>query len=154
MQIVGILLVILVLILGSADKLKTPRNIKLQGAVSGNANFDGSKDVVINTTQDNIKILTGTLNTGQATITPLPTGFTPNNSIIISIMTQNPTKINQWAIGTTFDSSSYVSGSLPIRAYIQDNGIVIQAKNINFSDGLNVFDGPSFNYKLVLMKIS
>lgn len=154
MQIVGILLVILVLILGSADKLKTPRNIKLQGAVSGNVSFDGSGDVTITTTQANIAVLTGVLEAGQATITPLPTGFTPNNSIIISIMTQNPSKTNQWAIGTTFDSSSYVSGSLPIRAYIQNNEIVIQAKNINFSDGLNVFDGPSFNYKLVLMKIS
>lgn len=36
----------------TADKLKTARNIKLQGAVSGNANFDGSKDIVIETQEE------------------------------------------------------------------------------------------------------
>ena len=34
---------------GSASKLKTPRNIALAGAVSGNANFDGSGNITINT---------------------------------------------------------------------------------------------------------
>lgn len=33
----------------TATKLATARNIKLQGAVSGNTNFDGSENVVINT---------------------------------------------------------------------------------------------------------
>ena len=33
----------------SASKLKTPRNIALAGAVSGNANFDGSGNITINT---------------------------------------------------------------------------------------------------------
>lgn len=149
-------MVILALILGSADKIKTPRNIKLQGAVSGNANFDGSKDVTINVTQANITVLTGVLESGQATITPFPTGFTPNNSIIISIMTQNPDNTN-WAIGSTFDSASYVSGSLPIRAYMQTNGIVIQAKNINLTNGQDAYVGTvpkNFNYKIVLMKVS
>ncbi len=44
-----ILLVVVVAMLGSATKLKNTRNIKLQGAVSGNTNFDGSKDIVIDT---------------------------------------------------------------------------------------------------------
>ena len=34
----------------SASKLTTTRNIKLEGAVTGNVDFDGSKDVVIETT--------------------------------------------------------------------------------------------------------
>ena len=34
---------------GSASKLKTPRNIALTGAISGNANFDGSGNITINT---------------------------------------------------------------------------------------------------------
>lgn len=33
----------------TASKLATARNIKLQGAVSGNTNFDGSTNIVINT---------------------------------------------------------------------------------------------------------
>ena len=33
----------------SASKLKTPRNIALTGAISGNANFDGSGNITINT---------------------------------------------------------------------------------------------------------
>lgn len=44
----------------TADKLKTARNIKLQGAVSGNASFDGSKDLTINI---DIPITTVTKNT-------------------------------------------------------------------------------------------
>lgn len=40
----------------TADKLKTARNIKLQGAISGNANFDGSNDVTINTIAEVKKI--------------------------------------------------------------------------------------------------
>lgn len=70
-------------------------------------------------------------------------------------MTQNSNKENEWATGTTFDSSSYVSGSLPIRAYIQNNGIVIQAKNIQLVDKQDVIihDGPDFKYKIVLMKL-
>ena len=39
---VATLLVILVLMLGTANKLKTARQIALTGAVSGSANFDGS----------------------------------------------------------------------------------------------------------------
>lgn len=46
---------ILQAMLGTANKLKTARNIKLQGAVSGNADFDGSKNVTIDTTQEVLK---------------------------------------------------------------------------------------------------
>lgn len=48
----------------SASKLATAREIKLQGGVSGAVNFDGSTNVVINTTLNNIdasKITTGTI---------------------------------------------------------------------------------------------
>ena len=37
----------------TATKLQTPRNIALSGAVSGNANFDGSGNITINTTANN-----------------------------------------------------------------------------------------------------
>lgn len=51
----GILLAILVLMLGSANQLKTERNIKLTGAIQGEAKFNGSKNIVIETS--NVKSL-------------------------------------------------------------------------------------------------
>ena len=35
--------------LGTATKLQTARNIKVKGSVNGNANFDGSGNIEINT---------------------------------------------------------------------------------------------------------
>jgi len=35
---------------GTADKLTTPRNIELTGSVTGVAQFDGSEDIIIDTT--------------------------------------------------------------------------------------------------------
>lgn len=52
------MLAILVLMLGSATKLKTARNIALTGAVTGNANFDGTGNISINTTQEVKKFTT------------------------------------------------------------------------------------------------
>lgn len=105
--------------------------------------------------RDNFAIIQGTLKSGQATISPFPQGFTLNNTIILSIMTQNTDNTN-WAIGSTFDTAGYVSGSLPIRAYMQTNGIVIQAKNVNLTKDESVYVGTvskDFNFKLVLMKL-
>lgn len=45
----------------TATKLATKRNIKLQGAVSGNANFDGNENIVINTSLPNIQKETKTV---------------------------------------------------------------------------------------------
>ena len=104
---------------------------------------------------DNFAIIQGTLKSGQATINPFPSGFALNNTVILSIMTQNPDNTN-WAIGSTFDTASYMSGSLPIRAYMQTNGIVIQAKNISLANEENVYVGTvpkDFKYKIVLMKL-
>lgn len=38
------------IVVGTASKLETPRNISLSGDVSGSVSFDGSKDIVIDTT--------------------------------------------------------------------------------------------------------
>lgn len=53
----------------TASKFATEKNIELRGAVSGNANFDGSTNVIINTTQANIAVLTGniTISNGEGT---------------------------------------------------------------------------------------
>ena len=62
--------------LGTTTKLKTARNIKLQGAVSGNANFDGSANITINTTQTNIAVLDG-----RISLTANPTDNASNNKM-------------------------------------------------------------------------
>lgn len=45
----------------TAAKLQTARNIAISGAVKGSANFDGSGNVIITTSQNNIFVLTGNI---------------------------------------------------------------------------------------------
>lgn len=107
--------------------------------------------------RDNYAILTGTLENGQAIISEYPEGFNNTNCVILSIMTSHPDHEGQWAIGNTFNSAAYVSGSIPIRAYMKNEGIVLQAKNIILTNeqSVGVYDlSVSFKYKIVLMKIS
>lgn len=79
---------IAVAILGTATKLKTIRNIALSGAVKGNANFDGSGNVEISTTQNNIFVLTGKISlsngTGSTSVS-YPTGLNSTNCIPIAV---------------------------------------------------------------------
>ena len=59
---------------GTATKLATARNIAIAGAVSGNANFDGSANISISTTLANIdasKITSGTLNADRLPEIPI-----------------------------------------------------------------------------------
>lgn len=55
----------------TAESLLTARSIGLSGAVSGSANFDGSQNITITTTQQNDSVTLGTHTTGDyvATIT-------------------------------------------------------------------------------------
>lgn len=146
----------------TADKLKTAKNIKLQGAVSGNANFDGNNDVTITTTQSNIAVIMGTMNADKSTSvtnsTAYPAGFTKDNCIVIASMLQSSSNSNGvWGMGTTFDSSSLNTGNLAHRVYLNANGVVILAKLITMTNNT----APQFieftgniNYKIVLMKVS
>ena len=51
--------------LGTATKLQNARNIKVQGSVNGNANFDGSGNIVITTTVNYGTSVPSSLTTGQ-----------------------------------------------------------------------------------------
>ena len=152
----------------TATKLENARNIKLQGAVSGDANFDGSGNVVITTTQTNIALITGTTNPVssedtrcEATIN-YPSGFNKNNCVVISITFQGISSAGIWGTGTTFDSSNTLSGTVSSRVLLRDNDISLTFKNILLSNGDNVFipstseftSGSKLSFKLVLMKIS
>lgn len=151
-----ILLVILVLMLGTATKLQTARNIKLQGTVSGNANFDGSGNVTINTTQANIAIINGKLTNGEATIN-YPSGYTKDNCVMISFSFDNSSLSNRhWAYGNLFDSSSWAGGAIPYTISMNTSNITIETKRITLVDGTLPSVGDSnvaHNYKLILMKI-
>lgn len=126
-----------------------------------------SKNDVYNKTEVYSKgdyaIITGTLTEGtdyyEASGISLPTGFTATNTVIISAMTHNPNnEYNAWATGTIFSASSYVLGGGPLLAYINDNGLGLRMKNVQFSTGSDqtayVGIGGAFEFKVVLMKIS
>ena len=68
----------------TASKLQTARNIAISGAVKGSANFDGSGNVTINTTQNNIFVLSGSLSSGNNLEINYPTGLTKDNCVCIS----------------------------------------------------------------------
>ena len=155
-KVMLILLVVVLVMLGTATKLQTARNIKLQGAVSGKANFDGSENVIINTTQTNITVLKGQLVEGEANIN-YPSGYTKDNCVIISFSMENTNlKNSHWAYGGLFDSSSYVGAAVPYKIYMNVSNISIRIKNIVLLDNEPVHEGevsPPFNYRLILMKI-
>lgn len=147
----------------TASKLATARNIKLQGAISGNANFDGSANITINTSLANVAVLTGTItsaatDTGVKTISiKYPTGYNQNNCIVIgtAIDIDNSTVI--WGTGATFTSTSYVRGSLPMSVALTASNIEVEIRNINILVGSNTLSvvplSGNYKYKIVLMKI-
>lgn len=133
------------------------RNIKIQGAVSGNANFDGNANMVINTTQANIATLTGNLSSsGTATIT-YPSGYNKDNCIVLGIMFKHPNNAKgTWGHGCVFNSGGYVRGSLANDVSLNDK-IEINIANIMLSNGSTATVqsiSTVFAYKLVLMKIA
>lgn len=154
--------------LGSANKLKTPRQISMSGAVSGSANFDGSGNVNIVTTQANIAVLTGSLDATtqqqdksyRKTIN-YPQGFNYNNCIVIAHAIDNEDEHIRWGTGATFDSISYINGAMPCYVSLVESGIDIRIKNIIVSDNETNPDDVlvfpltgTYNYKIVLLKIS
>lgn len=58
-------MVIVVAMLGTATKLQTARNIKVKGSVNGNADFDGSGNLEINTTVNFGTSIPGSLANGE-----------------------------------------------------------------------------------------
>ena len=80
----------------TTTKLQTARNIKLQGAVSGNANFDGSGNIIINTTQSNIAILTGSTvvnaSSSKTVTINYPSGYTESNCIPVAFALKSTAK--------------------------------------------------------------
>lgn len=130
--------------LGTATKLKTPRNISLTGDVTGSASFDGSNNVVIKADLANIAILTGTINVtngkGEADVS-YPGGFNNSNSVVLSAAVSHGVSTSEvYIFGSNYDRSVGVT--------LYTNQIRIITNSL---DGV----GPTgkIKYKIVLMKI-
>lgn len=153
----------------TASKLATARNIKLQGAVSGNANFDGSANITINTTQANIAIVSGTIKVNyDGTVSPTdyasgqstkayPSGFTKDNCIILAIMSRGTTQGASigYCEGVMNGSGSRVRGSLHRAVTLRSTDILIDYRYdfIELPGGTTSKGSWDFAYKIVLMKI-
>lgn len=110
--------------------------------------------------KDNFAILTGTI-TGDGTesssdTTNYPEGFSKDNCVVLTANMQRSAK-NSKSYGTTFDSASYVAGSLPLRVSLSSDNILIEFRNINLrEEGVTIPTTPtsvSYTYTIVLMKI-
>lgn len=155
-MILVILLVILVLMLGSATKLQTARNIALTGDITGSTNFDGSGNVTIMTDLANIAVLTGTMSNGSATIS-YPNGYNKDNCVVISTMLKRVgvASTRGYSSGTTFLPADGTSGSISSKTELQTSSIVLSGRHLYLSNnGVTVMEvNYDIYYKIVLMKI-
>lgn len=154
---------IAVVILGTATKLKTTRNIALSGAVKGNANFDGSGNITISTTLDNVAIITGsitlTANTNENLSNNIqmqtqlninfPNGFNKDNCVCIAFGMKKTTDKN-YSYGTGgSDSANAVTGALY-------KDVILGAPTDNTKITMQVWQMSTsvqtYYYKLVLLK--
>lgn len=158
---------------GSGDittsKWGTARTLALSGAVSGSASVDGSGNVTITTKQANIAVLTGSA-TAEGSTTEIinyatadinyPSGFNRNNCIVLAfaLTTSNSNvgdNYNGFLARLNIDNNFYLIGSSI------DSVRYSQSRSINLTDSaisiriMNVTNSSkTFNYKIVLMKIS
>lgn len=138
------LLVLVVVVLGNsatASRLLTARDITLNGAVSGSANFDGNNNISINTVQSNITVLTGTVNltNGVGSVNlGYPPGYNKDNCVAISIGVQ--ILANIWDFNQ--NQSSHIFG-----CRLNDNNVILTVGS--FKD---VGSNGDKQFKLVLMK--
>lgn len=163
-MIVAILLAILVLMLGSATKLETARTISLSGDVTGSASFDGSKNVIIETEQSNIAVITGSISGSgaeEATKTiSYPNGYNKDNCVVIACMINNAKNSGgTYSCGAVYSALSFTTGAISNRVSLGTSNITLGIKNIVLSNGsaptISTLNSDNvFNYKIVLMKIS
>lgn len=110
----------------SASKLATAREIKLQGGVSGAANFDGSANVVINTTLSNIdasKITTGTISIDRLPAAAIERVYVADNQAAMLKLTK--TEVQNGDIVNVEDTKKWyfviddtkLGGDTPIQAF-------------------------------------
>lgn len=148
----------------TADRLKTARKIKIIGAVKGEASFDGSKDVTITTTQDNIAVIEGSITVpagpdnvqfvSKTEHIDFPAGFNKDNCFVFSIGTKYVEGGTGYGYGYgtvgEYDVFSLSENLVPFQVLLGNgtangNRIQIVAEN-NYMEQINV------RYLIVLMK--
>ena len=142
----------------TASKLQISRDIKIQGAVKGNAVFDGSKNIIINTTQENVITLTGSISIsasdiqgtfngyGEKTLV-YPVGYNKNNTRVISVATSLPAQ-GIYSTGNIVDkvtASDLQKGMISFYVSRTNEDIIITAYN-------SMKQALTINYEIVLMK--
>lgn len=136
----------------TTSKWGTARTIGLSGAVSGSASVDGSGNVTISTTQANIAVLTGNKSiaaSSDANVTiSYPSGFTANNSVLISCGIKVTDVQGYEYTGDFHDAMSLYWNAYTKYVNLTSNNINLHLSNPKTSET------TVFYYKLVLMKIS
>ena len=144
--------------LGTATKLKTPRNISLTGDITGSASFDGSNNVTINADMANVAVLTGTIKlkpssdagtTYAQTVWNInyPSGFNKDNCIVLSYGGKFAGEgFTYGYVENASSSVAAVGGSVSRTVTLNSSNIQAQAWNISHLE-------KEFSYKIVLMKI-
>ena len=129
----------------TATKLQTARSIAIGGAVKGSANFDGSGNVTINTSQNNIFVLsaTGTLNNGYGYFeVPYPNGLNEDNCTVISLAIKGIVE-DGWC-------ENAFSGSYLLESRLYINKIVLKCNYLLDNGGSN----KNVTIRAILMKIN
>lgn len=126
----------------TATKLQTTRNIIINGAVKGSASFDGSKDITIKATQENIAVVAGNITlsngTGEVELS-YPSSYNANNTVLLSVAINFA---NGYAIGQYASFAEFY-------AMLKSNSIKVSCSNASSSSG----PSKTCPVKVVLMKI-
>ena len=149
----------------TATKLQTARNIAIGGAVKGSANFDGSGNITINTSQNNIFVLTGKMSIGGKTSgtefaysnvqLDFPSGLTRDNCVVLAFGTKSNANLgytyeNLYSSSTLSFAMLYAAGPKAVTV----GGINTTANKIIVHGSNYSSDAITFYYKIVLMKVS
>lgn len=153
----------------TATKLQTARSIAIGGAVKGSANFDGSGNITINTSQNNIALISGTIklkaNTSEKATENMctytdkainyPSGFSVNNCVVISYGRQNNSNYG-YAYGwdNYLNSMDHLIGILPMKINLYGSSTTEYSNKIRLQMGNLTTKEVEISYKIVLMKIS
>lgn len=129
----------------TTTKWGTSRNIALTGAVTGNANVDGSGNVTIATTQANIAVLTSNL-TGVSRTKELsyPSGYNMNNCVVVAILC----KWDNTEYYTTPTNQTINSQIIPAES------VELNSNKVVFKSEYSYLNSVGVSFKIVLMKVS
>ena len=156
----------------TTSKWGTARTLALTGAVSGSQSVDGSGNISITTTQNNIAVITGSATADATTSSTIayatkdisyPSGYTKSNSIVIAFGLEALNSAQGYNYGACLGRSGIISGTSDYAMIGGAGDMAVRGnfRNINLRDNdiririQNVADtSQTFNYKIVLMKVS